>query len=90
MQSRYPWLWDCDLDNIGFEAALHGHGERDEHWAITRLLEYAPFTEIKRLLPRERFLQCWPQIEPRIRSKARRQGMNFYHHWLREKGQRRG
>lgn len=82
MQSRYPWLWDCDLDNAGFETALQGRGERDAEWAMARLIEYAPFSEIKRLLPRDRFLQRWPEIAPRIRSNTRRAGMEFFHHWL--------
>ncbi len=90
MQPRYPWLWDSDLDNAGFEAALHGRGERDERWAMARLIEYAPFSEIKRLLPRDRFLQDWPAIAPRVRSKTRRAGMEFFHRWLQEKGAHRG
>jgi len=90
MQSRYPWLWDSDLDNSGFEAALQGRGERDGRWAMARLIEYAPFTEIKRLLPRERFLQDWPEIAPRVRSHTRRAGMDFFYRWLQEKGAPRG
>jgi hypothetical protein len=90
MQPRYPWLWDSDLDNAGFEAALQGRGERDERWAMARLIEYAPFTEIKRLLPRDRFLQDWPEIAPRVRSQTRRAGMEFFHRWLQGKGAHRG
>jgi hypothetical protein len=89
MQPRYPWLWDSDLDNAGFEAALQGRGERDERWAMARLIEYAPFTEIKRLLPRDLFLQDWPEIALRVRSKIRRAGMEFYYLWLQEKGAHR-
>ena len=88
MQSRYPWLWDTDLDNEGFDALLHGQTRdqaHDELWAMTRLVEYAPFSELKRLLPRERFLEQWPRIAPRVRSAARRKGMDFFHQWLCER-----
>jgi hypothetical protein len=90
MQPRYSWLWDCDLDNAGFEAALRGEGGRDAGWALARLIEYAPFTEIKRLLPRDRFLQRWPEISPHIRSQTRRAGMDFFHRWLQEQQAHRG
>jgi len=87
MQPRYPWLWDTDLDNEAFDALLRGSRRdeaRDERWAMLRLVEYAPFAEIKRLLPRETFLKRWPELSPRVRSAARRQGMNFFHEWLTE------
>ena len=87
MESRYPWLWDADLDNEGFDALLQGREARDgrdERWAILRLIEYAPWREIKRLLPRDLFLKRWPELSPRVRSEDRRKGMDFFHQWLRE------
>ena len=87
MQSRYSWLWDTELDNAGFEAALRGQvreAGHDERWALTRLVEYAPFAELKRLLPRDRFLERWPEIAPRVRSETRREGMEFFYQWLRQ------
>ena len=87
MQARYPWLWDTDLDNEGFDALLSGRqgaDGRDERWAMVRLIEYAPFNEIKRLLPREAFLKRWDELSPRVRSETRRKGMSFFQQWLRE------
>ena len=87
MQSRYPWLWDTDLDNEGFDALLDGRRAvegRDDGWAMVRLIEYAPFNEIKRLLPREAFLRRWPELSPRVRSETRRKGMDYFHRWLNE------
>ncbi|MDW8308979.1 MAG: hypothetical protein RMK20_06365 [Verrucomicrobiales bacterium] len=87
MERRYPWLWDTDLDNEMFEAILRGEHQDAQHdalWAMCRLIEYAPFGEIKRLLPRELFLREWPRLAPRIRSEARRRGMDFFYRWLQE------
>lgn len=49
---------------------------------MVRLIEYAPFSEIQRLLPVERFLRFWPEVARRVRSRTRREGMEFYFHWL--------
>jgi hypothetical protein len=88
MQARYPWLWDVDMDNRTFEALLRGGDApppHDQRWAIVRLLEYAPYSEIRRLLPDEILLQWWPDVSPRLRSKTRRDGMAFVCSWLKER-----
>jgi hypothetical protein len=85
MQDQYPWLWDVALDNQQFEALLSGRvavPPHDAQWALVRLIEYAPFSEIRRLLPVARFLQEWPRLAPRVRAKTRREGMQFFYEWL--------
>ncbi|MGA2176489.1 MAG: hypothetical protein ABSH38_16045 [Verrucomicrobiota bacterium] len=75
------------MDNAAFEGLLRGAASeppRDFHWALLRLIEYAPYREIRRLLPRERFLAEWPQLAPRVRSRTRREGMEFMHQWFRQ------
>ena len=82
---RYSWLWDVDMGNAEYEEILAGRGARpgmDERWALVRLVEYAPYREIKRLLPRERFLRLWPAVSSLVRSPSRREGMDFVAHWL--------
>lgn len=79
-ESRYPWLWDVAMDNREFDAILSGRDERpgfDAHWALLRLIEYAPYREIKRLLPLSLFPQLWSDVAPRVRSVTRRTGMDF-------------
>jgi hypothetical protein len=92
MQAHYPWLWDVDMDNGTFEAVLRGGDApppHDQRWAIAHLLEYAPYSEIRRLLPDETLLQRWPDVSPRVRSNTRREGMAFVCRWLKErKGKR--
>ena len=78
---QYAWLWDVDLDNAEFEDILHGRHAAaglDADWAMLRLIEYAPYHEIKRLLPRENFLKRWPALMGRVRSESRRNGMDYF------------
>jgi len=87
VEQRYAWLWDVDLDAVAFEAMISGSAGaslKDRQWAMVRLIEYAPWNDIRRLLPRGFFLEQWPSIAPRVRSRLRRAGMNFLHTWYQE------
>lgn len=88
-ETRYPWLWDVDLDNAAFERLLHGgtaEAGLSADWAILRLIEHAPYHEIRRLLPLDEFLRRWPALLPRVRSVSRREGMVFFASWVRREG----
>jgi hypothetical protein len=88
MNGHYPWLWDVDMDNGTFEALLAGRTAIppfDTGWAILRLVEYAPYAEIKRLLPIETFLALWPELISHVRSRMRRDGMDFMCRWIQER-----
>jgi hypothetical protein len=68
------------MDNDTFESILRGEDSRPPHdsrWVMVRLIEYAPYADIRRLLPRERFLEEWPGLATRVRSRMRREGMDF-------------
>ena len=83
---RYPWLWDVDMDNAAFDAVLRGQttvSGLGADWAMLRLIEYAPYGEIRRLLPRDAFLRRWPALMPKVRSVSRRDGMDFLARWMR-------
>ncbi|MDA1273792.1 MAG: hypothetical protein O2960_07040 [Verrucomicrobia bacterium] len=86
MKTRFPWLWDTELDNAEFEALLRSYVAKPPHdarWAMLRLIEYPPYSSVRRLLPRERFLNAWPELGSRVRSRARREGMEFLYQWYR-------
>ena len=88
MNERYPWLWDVELDNETFEGILRGDHSPppyDANWALVRLIEYAPYEQIRRLLPREAFLDRRPKLAQRVRSRSRREGMDYFYQHLREK-----
>jgi hypothetical protein len=77
VKHRYAWLWDADLDAAAFDAILSGREEialEKRKWAIVHLIEYAPYSEIRRLLPRDFFIEHWPALASRVRSRTRREG----------------
>jgi hypothetical protein len=87
MQRRYPWLWDVDLDASAFDPMLSGSGEvslKERQGAMVRLIEYAPWAEIRRLLPRAFLLEHWPALASRVRSRTRREGMAFAYKWYQQ------
>jgi len=49
-----------------------------------RLLEYAPYSEIVRLLSFAALIEGWPRWRPRIRSQSRKRGFDFLVEWLPE------
>jgi hypothetical protein len=88
MQKSYPWLWDVEMDEAAFTALLHDEQARlpyDQRWAVTRLLEYAPYSDIRRLLPDDVLTRMWPLVAPRLRSQTRRAGMEFVCQWLQKR-----
>ena len=82
---RFPFVWDYDLDEGAFKALLEGRrtvGRLDRNWAAVRLLEYASWPEIRRLLSLRDLVAGWPSWRGRIRSQSRRQGLDFLVDWL--------
>jgi len=83
--ARLPFVWDYDLDEGAFKALLEGRqivGRLDRNWAAVRLLEYASWPEIRRLLSLRDLVAGWPSWRGRIRSQTRRQGLDFLVDWL--------
>lgn len=82
---RLPWVWDYDLDAGTFSDLLAGRktiGRLDRDWAAVRLLEYAPYAEIVRLLGFPALVRDWPRWRGRIRAESRRRGFDFLVEWL--------
>jgi hypothetical protein len=80
-----PYVWDYDLDEEQFRALLDGKqtiGRLDGDWAAVRLLEYAAYPEIVRLLGFKRLLEGWPRWRNSIRSTSRRRSFDFLTTWL--------
>ena len=79
------YIWDYDLDEDQFRALLDGKntiGRLDSDWAALRLLEYAPYPEIIRLLGFKRLIEGWPKWRTYIRSKSRQRSFDFLTAWL--------
>ncbi len=85
MQSRLPYVWDYAIDEAQFYEILTGQiiiGRLDRDWAAVRLIEYAPYKEIIRLLGFGALVQNWPVWRNRIRSQSRKRGFDFLVEWL--------
>ncbi len=85
--SAYPWLWDVEMDGADYDRLLAGDRGNmspsfSPDWALLRLIEYAPYRELMRRLPRERFMAQWPGLAAKVRSSDRREGMNYVFDWL--------
>jgi hypothetical protein len=82
---RSPYVWDYDIDEAQFLDILAGRltiGRLDRDWAAVRLLEYAPYPEIVRLLGFRALVDGWPKWRRRIRSQSRKRGFDFLAEWL--------
>lgn len=85
MATRPTYLWDYDLDEARFADLLSGRttvGGLDQDWATVRLLEYAPYREIIRVLGYRELVERWPRVRERVRSPGRRRGFDFLVRWL--------
>ena len=85
---RLPYVWDYDLDQTQFVEILEGRGTKgrlNQDWAARRLLEYASYDEIIRLIGFRKLVENWPRWRGRIRSKSRVRGFDFLVKWLPEK-----
>ena len=70
MAAAVSVVWDYDLDEEGFERPAAGRrtlGRLDRDWAAVRLLEYASYSEIRRLLSLRDLVAGWPSWRHRIR-----------------------
>ena len=84
-RARLPYVWDYDIDEETFRQLLAGArtlGRLDQEWAAVRLLEYAPYREIVRLLGFRSLVANWPRWRRRVRSTHRRRGLDFLVAWL--------
>lgn len=84
-QERLPYVWDYEISEAQFKAMLDGQlelGRLNRRWAAVRLLEYAPYPEIIRLLGYKALIEGWAQWRPQIRSASRKRGFDFLVNWL--------
>ncbi len=79
------YIWDYNLNEQEFKEILAGErviGRLNQDWAALRLLEYAPYEEIIRLLGFSSLVQNWQRWRPHIRSQSRKRGFDFLVAWL--------
>ena len=84
-REKPAYLWDYDIDEAAFREILAGRkslSRLDRDWAAVRLIEYAPYDEIKRLIGFKDLVEGWPRWRNRVRSKTRKRGLDFLVAWL--------
>ena len=83
--NRPPYVWDYDLSEAQFQDILAGRltlGRLNRDWAARRLLDYAPYEEIIRLIGFKQLVENWQRWRPGVRSKSRVRGFDFLVDWL--------
>ena len=81
--SRY--LWDYNITSEEFLGILAGQyetGGLDRDWAAVRLLNYATYEEIVRLIGYKDLVTHWPRWKSRVRSEQRTRGFDHLAKWL--------
>lgn len=82
---RSPYVWDYDINAEQFREMLAGRltiGPLGRDWAAVRLLEYAPYEDIIRLLGFRALVEGWPVWRKHTSSVRRRRGLDFLVSWL--------
>jgi len=82
---RLAFVWDYDVSEEQFRALLSGGvplGRLDRDWAAVRLLEYAPYDQIRAFLTVGDLVRDWPRWRSRVRSVTRRRGLDFLIRWV--------
>ena len=84
-EKRAVLIWDYPMNESEFLSILSGKtviGTLDRDWAARRLLEYAPYEEIVRMLGYPGIVEAWRRVGHSIRSESRRRGFDFLAEWL--------
>lgn len=82
---RPSYIWDYNLSEAQFLALLRGElvlGHLDQTWAAVRLIEYGPYADIRELIGFPLLVRKWPEWRDRIRSRQRREALDFLVEWL--------
>lgn len=84
-RKRPYYLWDYDISFDEFKQLLDGSkvfGRLDRDWAAVRLIEYAPYEEMIRLVGYPALVREWPTWRERVRMEEIKRGLDFLVTWL--------
>lgn len=88
MPNKIAYFWDYDISEGQLKDILAGKleiGRINKQWANIRLLEYAPYKDIIKLIGYRELVRIWPELREHIRSKSRKRGFDFLVEWLKNK-----
>lgn len=87
-RQRPAYLWDHNITFEEFQGLLAGtfeFGRLNRDWAAVRLIEYAPYEEMIRLLGYKALVEEWPRWRPKVRMAEIRRGLDFLVAWISER-----
>jgi len=76
-------VWDYQLSPHEFQAILTGEFSQsglDQHWAMARVLENAPYYQALKLIPLDSLQQHWPALRNKIHRQDIKKGYDFVLH----------
>jgi len=83
--NRARYVWDYDLTQAQFDEMLAGRyvdGHLDQDWAAIRIIEWAKYKDMVRLIGFPMLVMNWHRWRERIRSKEQRRSIDFLVAWL--------
>ncbi|MEK6410105.1 MAG: hypothetical protein AABN34_24535 [Acidobacteriota bacterium] len=83
--TKAKYVWDYDISHEEFDDILSGRytrGSLDRDWAAVRVIEWAPYEEMVRLIGFPQLVKEWPRWRSRVRSEQQRRGIDFLVEWL--------
>lgn len=85
MKGRAKYVWDYDLAQDEFDDILAGRRKRgrlNRDWAAVRVIEWAPYQEMVRLIGFRARVSEWSRWRSHIRSEQQRRAIDFLVEWL--------
>ncbi|MEZ4710860.1 MAG: hypothetical protein R3A44_26920 [Caldilineaceae bacterium] len=84
-QNRARYVWDYDITQEQFDEILAGRieiGPLDRDWAAVRVIEWAKYEDMIRILGYSALVYNWPRWRRRLRSEEQRRSLDFLVEWL--------
>jgi hypothetical protein len=85
MSGKAKYVWDYNLSQEEFDDILAGRAERghlNRDWATVRIIEWAGYEEMIRLIGFAALYREWPRWRGRLRSEQQRRSIDFLIEWL--------
>lgn len=85
MSGKAKYVWDYNLSQKEFDEILAGRMERghlNRDWAVVRIIEWASYEEMIRLIGFAALFREWPRWRNRLRSEQQRRSIDFLIEWL--------
>lgn len=83
--NRARYVWDHNITQEQFDAMLAGRfvdGPLDRDWAAIRVIEWAKYEDMIRILGYPALVNNWSRWRTRIRSEEQRRSLDFLVDWL--------